>query len=40
MKDFMDLDQLLQNCESKIEEHLLRALYSNLDPDFREDLCA
>ena len=36
MKDFMDLDQLLQNCKSEIKEHLLRALYPNLNPGFRE----
>ena len=29
----MDFDQLLQNCESEIERHLLRALYPNLTPD-------
>lgn len=34
----MDLNQLLQNCESEIETHLLRALYSTLGPDSQEDL--
>ena len=32
----MDIDLLLQDCESEIEEHLLRALYPNLGPGFRE----
>ena len=40
MKNFINLDQLLQDCEFEIEEHLLHALYPNLVPDFREDLCA
>ena len=34
----MSIDKLLQNCESEIEEHLLRALYPELGPDSQEDL--
>ena len=34
----MDYDELLKNCESKIEEHLLQALYPTLDADSQKDL--
>ena len=34
----MDLDQLLLDCESDIERHLLRALYPNLGPDAQAEL--
>ena len=34
----MNIDRLLEGCESEIEEHLLRALYPELGPDFQEDL--
>ena len=34
----MDFDQLLNHCESEIEEHLLRALYPELDTAYRDDL--
>ena len=34
----MDFDQLLKNCESEIEKHLLHALYPTLGPDYQEDL--
>ena len=36
----MDFDQLLQNCESEIEVHLLHALYSTLGADSQKDLHA
>ena len=34
----MNLDQLLQNCESEIERHLLGALYPELEPDSQKEL--
>ena len=34
----MDFDQLLNNCESEIEKHLLRALCPELDSAYRDDL--
>ena len=34
----MDFNQLLNDCESEIEEHLLRALYPELDPAYRNEL--
>ena len=36
----MGFDYLLKNCESEIEECLLRTLYPNLGPDSRGDLCS
>ena len=34
----MDFNQLLNTCESEIEEHLLHALYAELEPDSQKDL--
>lgn len=34
----MDFNQLLNHCESEIEEHLLRALHPELDTAYRDDL--
>lgn len=37
-KKVMIFDQLLENCESVIETHLLHALYLELAPDVQKDL--
>ena len=34
----MDFDQLLQNCESEIERHLLNALYPALGPNAQREI--
>lgn len=36
----MNFYQLLRNCESEIEMHLLRALYTELDPNAQKEIQA
>ena len=37
-EDLMDYDELLKGCESKIERHLLGALYPELGPNEKEEI--